>query len=392
MHAVHSSTSNSEASAGRWATPSRRCLSVALWTLVWLAVLDVAVNLAFGSTTASDEPSALKRYFEYGRSVEGKLARMAAANPTKGGQMLSAGWTTADVLRGLPSSPAPGDDMLMAVYGQSFSLIAAKEAVRLRGGGITLRGVGGPGAPPSHSYAGYKADAPLRKADVVVFGVLSSAVANMGSLSGLIWMFENPAPFTFPRYRVVAGQLVEEQPLLRSEAEFRVALKERSSAWQAFKEQLRRSDRGYDSATFDASLADASSIVRLMRRGWVAHRHAYEDGVYRQGEGFDPQSEDVQALKLIVQDLKRRTDARGEHLIVLLLHTRGQADHLHAALGRTLDEASIDSISTHTLFSANDPTNFLPDGHYVESANRLLSEALLSHVRDRPMAQALGSR
>lgn len=358
--------------------PLGRSAMVVGWVIVWLAVFDIGINLAFGSRAASS--TTLGRYFEYGRSVEGKVARVIVADPKKEGLMLSAGWITPENLQKGPSEPKPGSDLLVAVYGQSFSMHAANAAAAIDGR-LTLRGVGGPAAPPSHSYAGYKADVPFRKADVVVLGLLSSSIADMGSMSGLIWHFENPAPFTFPRYRLVGSQLTEEQPLIRSEAEFRQAFSDQSGAWRQYKAQLKASDRGYDWFTFDKSVADSSAIVRLVRRGWVAHSEAYEEGVYNPQDGFNPDAEDVKVLKAMLVDLSRRTKERGERLVVLLLHTRGQSDHLHAALEGTLKASKIDYISTHTLFSANDPTNFLPDSHYIPAANRKLANALVTWIR-----------
>jgi hypothetical protein len=355
-----------------------RNAQVVWWVIAWLALFDIGVNLAFGSGAASS--TTLGRYFEYGRSVEGKLARVIAADPKKEGLMLCAGWVTPEILQKLPDQPKAGSDLLVAVYGQSFAMHAANAAAAMDGR-ITLRAVGGPAAPPSHAYFAYKEDAPLRKADVVVLGLLSSSIADMGSMSGLIWHFENPAPFTFPRYRLAGPQLTEELPLIRTEADFRQAFGQQSDAWRNFKTQLKSSDRGYDWFTFDQSAADSSSVVRLVRRGWVAHSEGYEKGVYDAGRGFNPDAEDIRVLNAMLMDLSRRTQERGERLVVLLMHTKGQSDHLHAALESTLKASHIDYISTHTLFSANDPTNFLPDSHYVPAANHKLATALAARIR-----------
>ncbi|HEY0818654.1 MAG TPA: hypothetical protein VGD46_07740 [Rhizobacter sp.] len=356
-----------------------RSAGILLWVVFWLALADVGINLAFGSRAAKE--TTLGRYFEYGRSVEGKLA-LAITEERKPGSLLSAGWIDPELLKSVPSDRKEGTDLTMAVYGQSFSMHAAHAAVALDGK-ITLRGFGGPGAPPNHSYAGYQADTPFRKADVVVFGVLSSSVPDMGSMSGLIWQFESPAPFTFPRYRVAGSTLTADQPVIRSEAEFREAFGRQTPLWQQFKAQLKSNDRGYSAFVFDQSPLDRSAIVRLVRRGWVAHHEAYDQGVYDAHNGFNLQSEEVQALRTMLAELSRQTKARGERLVVLLLHTRGHSDHLYQAIGPALDAAKIDYVSTHTLFSANDPTHFLPDGHYVPAANQKLAKALLSKVRSR---------
>lgn len=360
--------------------PSRSFVTVSLFALAWLALIDIAVNLAFGSAPEpGQQPSALSRYFEYGRSIEGKLERMVA-DPKGAGLILSAGWVEPAALKALPDRPQVGANLLVGVYGQSFTFNAANEAVRMDGH-ITLRGVGGPAAPPNHSYAAYKADAPLRRVDAVLFGVLSSSVAHVSSMSGLFWMFENPAPFTFPRYRLADGRLSEELPLIRSETVFKEAFTRRSTLWRDFTTQLKHSDRGYDPFSFETSIADASAIVRLVRRGWVAHSQAYDAGVYAPGLGFNAEAEEVRVLQSLVEDLGRRTRERGERLIVLLLHARGHSDHLYEALKEALTRNGIEYVSTHTLFSANDPANFLPDGHYAESANRLLAKALLKKLR-----------
>lgn len=351
---------------------------VVLWMLLWLALTDVGVNLAFGSRAAKDSP--LGRYFEYGRSIEGKLAR-AVAEPPKKGSLLSAGWIDPELLKASSFVRKEGTDLTLAVYGQSFSMHAAHAAVALDGK-ITLRGFAGPGAPPNHSYAAYKAGTPFRQADVVVFGILSASVPDMGSMSGLIWQFESPAPFTFPRYRLAGSQLTEELPVIASEAQFRQAFGH-TPQWRAFKNQLLRSDRGYDPFTFEETPADRSAIVRLLRRGWVAHHESYDRGVYDVREGFNPESEELKVLTAMLKDLQHRTREHGERLIVLLLHTRGQSDHLARALEPVLKAEKIDYISTHTLFTANDPTNFLPDSHYVPAANEKLARALLDMIRGR---------
>jgi hypothetical protein len=352
---------------------------VALWMIIWLAVIDGGVSLAFKPATNALAASGLQRYFEYGRSVEGKL-RIAVAGKPSDTPILSAGWIDDKTLSQVPTTAPPGSDLSVTVYGQSFAFNASREAAHIDGR-IALRAIGGPGAPPNHSYGAYKADAPNRKTDVVVFGILSSAVPLMGSMSGLVWMFESPAPFTFSRYHLTDGQLTEESPSIRSEAAFRDAFSRRSPEWQQFKAQLRSSDRGYDRFIFDETFADKSSAVRLMRRGWVAHSQAYEDGVYARATGFNPDSEEIRVLKAMLLEMARQSRERNEHLIVLLLHARGYGAQLNAVLEDTLKTLGIDHISTDTLFSANDPSNFMPDGHYTERANRLVARALLKKLR-----------
>lgn len=360
---------------------SRESVRIAIYVVAWMALADWAIGMALAP--GRNRMPELQRYFEYGRSVEGKLGQMVSG--VRDGRILGAGWLDPEQLKQLPSAPEAGKDLLVAAYGQSFTLNAINAAAALDQG-MTLRPVGGPGSPASHSYWAYRVDAPLRKADVVVFGVLSSTVGQLSSMSGLISMFENPAPFTFPRYRVIAGKLEEEQPLIRSEAEFRAAFSARSPQWQDFKRQLATTDKGYDRFTFSESWIDASTVGRLLRRGWVAHHQGYDDGVYSAENGFDAGSDEVRTLRQILVDANALARSRGERMIVLLLHTKGHGNRLHAVLEDTLEGAHIEYVSTHALFSANDPANFMPDGHYVAPANEALARALQQLVRRKTTA------
>ena len=53
---------------------SRRSLRITLYVVIWMALADLAIGLAF-APGRSRIPE-LQRYFEYGRSVEGKLSQM----------------------------------------------------------------------------------------------------------------------------------------------------------------------------------------------------------------------------------------------------------------------------------------------------------------------------
>ncbi len=357
------------------------------WTLAWLVVLDVCTSLAVARLAARNPDSGLVRYFQYGLSIEAKLDQMTRLpRDAPDARIIPAGWLDPDQWRDLPTRPRPGTDKLVALYGQSFAFNATNEAVRLDGH-LTLRGIGGPAAPPDHSYAAYLADTGNSGADTVVFGILASSVPHMGSMSGMDWTFEHPAPYTFPRYRLVGGHLEGEAPALRNEQQFRDAFAQRSASWRAFKTQLAHNDRGFSSVVFDRTWFDKSQIALLMRRGWVAHSQNYEDGVYDPVHGFSGSSEQIEVLKAILIDLAARTRARGQRLIVLLEQDQGYGDALFRALGATLDGAHVQFISTHTLFSANDPRNFQPDGHYTIEANELFAQQLQATIRGVPTAR-----
>ena len=67
-------------------------------TLVALVCIDLAVAGALALSARGLLPlGALERYFDYGRSVPGKLAQWEAGADGAGGNLLDAGWTDANV-------------------------------------------------------------------------------------------------------------------------------------------------------------------------------------------------------------------------------------------------------------------------------------------------------
>lgn len=372
--------------------PGRSLLICAFWFVAWLAAIDIALSFGLGLLAARQPDSSLVRYFDYGRSIEGKLIRATALAPDSPRTLvLRAGWLDPREWAGQPTARRSGTDLLVSVYGQSFSGNVAGAMARLDGH-VTLRGFGGPAAPLDHSYAAYRLDTPVRKpGGVVVVGILASAVPRIGSMSGLSSTFENPAPFTYPFYAIDGGRLTAEAPAITTAADFRSAFLGRTPAWQRMKEQLARHDRGFDRVAFDASPLDGSNFFKLLRRGWLAHSDGYRAGMYL-GSRFDPASLPVQTMKAILQQWGRDARERGERLVVLLEQDQGFGDNLAFALKDTLDAAGIEYISSHTLFSSSDPHNFIPDGHYTAEANGKLAEALRALLRTQPSTKPLAAR
>lgn len=364
----------------------RSALKAIGWTLAWLLLLDIGTHFVIQRIALRHPDSGLVRYFRYGQSIETKLDGSTRL-PRKDldALILSAGWLDSDQWRDLPDRPAPGADKLVALYGQSFAFNVTRAAVLLDGH-LTMRAIGGPAAPPDHSYAACLQDSGNLRADTVVFGILASSVSHMGSMTGTDWTFEHPAPFTFPRYSLRAGRIEAEAPVFRTEQQFRDAFASQSTQWQAFKTQLAHNDRGFDPITFDRTWLDNSQIALLMRRGWAAHSQDYNDGVYDQATGFRAGASQVEVLRAMLVDLGLRTKARSQRLIVLLEQDQGYGDSLYRALGPTLQQAHIDYVSTHDVFSANDPRNFQADGHYTLEANELFAKRLQSMIRSSPVA------
>ena len=71
-----------------------RAVLLGLCTVAGLAAIDAAVNFAFAypddpKVTQVDQVAA---YFEYGRSIEGKLARITRSDPAQTAPITLAGW------------------------------------------------------------------------------------------------------------------------------------------------------------------------------------------------------------------------------------------------------------------------------------------------------------
>jgi hypothetical protein len=89
---------------------------------------------------------------------------------------------------------------------------------------------------------------------------------------------------------------------------------------------------------------------------------------------------DIPVLRAIVSDFAVTAKRDGKLPIVLVLNDRGYEDHLFQALKPTLESASIPYVSTHNIAPASDVRNFVPDGHFTESANQLIAKAMLKLI------------
>ena len=80
--------------------------------------MDAAVGFAFRPPSDPRRaPSSLQRYFDYGRSIEGKLRREVGSTPEQDAAIVKAGWLNdCDIATSTP----PGK-LAFDIYGMSFS-------------------------------------------------------------------------------------------------------------------------------------------------------------------------------------------------------------------------------------------------------------------------------
>ena len=142
----------------------RKTFSVFGLTLLLLALIDLAVAGLLDWAERNARLGSLVQYFEYGRSVPGKLS-VWEENPGMPGNLYDIAWLAASVKTSAEELAVEKADQGPVVrgYGMSFLaniLVQAEElAPPLR---VDLHG--GPGAPPNFVYAHCIEDRPNRRA------------------------------------------------------------------------------------------------------------------------------------------------------------------------------------------------------------------------------------
>lgn len=360
---------------------TRQAVLTGAWVLFFLVLLDISINLLFPYPTNPliSSTGALNTYFEYGRSIEGKLTRLVGPTNESSSPLAQAGWLDPEKWEqeNLPTQRKPSEDLLIAIYGQSFAFNVG-QAMHEIDHKLGFRMIGGPAAPPNYAFAAYHLDRGHHDADVVILGLLASSVKALRTLNGTTWQFEGPAPYTYPRYFLEAGELKAVSPQILTLAELRIAMKDRQK-WHEYVTQLQEYDDYFHPFLFNQNLLDHSAIIRMLRRAW-GQRHTM--AVSQQShtpDGFN-QAVEVPLLRAIVTDFARTARHDGKLPIVLLFNDLGYQDHLFQALKPTLAEHAIPYMSTHTIAPTTDPKNFVSDGHFTESVNKPFAQVVLALI------------
>jgi hypothetical protein len=334
-HSSSTSSSEPEESDQKRGAPApgglRDALVVAAWTLLFLAALDVAVNLAF---RPPDDPrikptSQFVSYFNFGWSIESKLRRAVGPSDESTAPLMKAGWVETDVELARHIPEPPEGSLVVSCYGMSFSNQIATLLPEFEPT-VHLRLFGGPSAPANHSYATYQLDKG-RSSQVVILGVLSSSVASLLTNTGMTWQFEAPAPYTYPRYILREEGLNAEWPMVRSLADLRRTLAD-DSAWAAFRDQVRQSDAFYNAFLFRGNLSDRSVLVRMLRRAVAQRWQASQTALVHGPDGFVESSPAVAELREIVSAFAASVRRDGKTPVVLLIENQGYRDHLYRTL------------------------------------------------------------
>jgi hypothetical protein len=370
MHPRSSSISSSDGEARASWGPRLRVLA---WALFWLAALDVGANLAFAypADVKNVNPGRLQLFFDYGRSMEGRLRRMTKADPSQTAPITLAGWY--QPLKAL-DRPAKPDGVLVNVYGMSHASRLA-DALQRTSAVYSARSVAAPGATTNWAFGAYRRDGQRGRAKVAVLAIMSSTLANITSMTPMTWNVSFPLAYTQDRYVLNGGKLGVVKPPYESFEGFVATLND-PVKWQATLDLFRRYDPFYDPFLFKATPLDRSTLVRMARRARVNSRdRAMADDVLT-ARGYNPNSEAVQVARAIVTAFADQARREGQLPVIYLVNNYGYGDQLRRALQDTLDRQAIPFLSTDQVVSPSDPANYLPDTHFTDENDDRLALAL----------------
>jgi hypothetical protein len=353
-----------------------------LWTIGALILLDAAVGFAFRPPLDPQRaPSSLQRYFDYGRSIEGKLRREIGSTPEQDAAIVKAGWLDeCDIA----TSTSPGK-LSFDIYGMSFSEQIADQMVRLDPG-LASQNFGGPAAPPNHSYACFvrRFEAKLNRAPIQILGILASSVPRMETISGLTTSFEAPEPFTYPRYSLARdGRIVGYSPSINTPDELRAVLAN-PAKWRTFLDEIAAHDAFYAPRIFQADILDHSVLGRMIRRAWGQRALRVRTTALRAADGFSGAPDIAPVLRAMLIDFASRARVAGERPIVILIEDRGYGGVLSTVGAPALRANHIDFVATSTIVPTEDSGNFLPDSHFTPAANEKIARAVLDLLRRAP--------
>jgi len=367
----------------------RRVLTVVLWTIAASIGIDGLVGLVFRlPADVQNQGSALQNYFDYGRSIEGKLRRLVGETSALDAPIVKAGWLSSECDT---EQLLPPDKLGIDVYGMSFTNKIADEVERLNPG-IVIRRFAGPGAPPNHSYACFlrRFEANRTLAPVQILGVLASSVRRMETISGLTTSFEGPTPFTYPRYSLTkTGYLEGHMPTITSEDDLRFALAD-PRKWSEFEGDLAVNDYFYSRSTFNSDFLDHSVIARMIRRAWGQRVVNDRTNALRPTEGFSGAPDIMPVLRAILVDFARKARRRGTRPLVILIEDRGYGGTVSAPTIPTLRANGIEFISTSSIVAPSDSGNFVADGHFTSTAFAKIAQAVLKLVGSAPVTDSSG--
>lgn len=341
--------------------------------------MDISVAVGIRIANYHGKFGALVQYFEYGRSVPGKLEQWTARPPSSL-NLFDISWrgATVEQSKELFNREDPIAGFVVRSYGMSF-VNQILESATEQDSSLVIDNHSGPAVPPNYTFALFNDDSLNRRTnDIVVLGILSSSVAGMGSFGNRTWNFEQPAGVTYPVYWPDGDGLRKVEPISKSaDLERRFDQNPKLSvAWNA---QLSEEDLFYSAISFGARQLDYSPLARLARRSMA--KRSIDQLEAKILNGLYPY-EDV--LHRMIAQFAKKAREDGQFPIVMLIQSKNlnDIDVLEVARPILLRD-DIDYLATVDHFDPRDLAGFQSDGHYRPEINHILGAAFLKLVEDR---------
>ena len=353
--------------------PAKRALKLLTCVVFSLAILDVAINVAFRypADPMETSPGQLPMYFEFGRSTEGKLDRMTGTNRSNTAPITLSGWY--DPLEVVENPARPGA-MIATFYGMSHSVRMAN-ALNRTSTAYAARSVAAPGATANWAYGAFLRDRGNANSRVVVLSLMSANLPMINTISPLTWNVSFPMPYTADRFYSTDQGLTVVHPPYSSFEAYRDIFRS-PGQWRAARNFIARHDTMYDGFLMRRSALDDSSLFRLIRRAYGQRREGKMRAAVFGGFGFNPDSDQIKVANAIVRDFAANARKQGKLPVIFLVNSFGYSDHLFQALAATLKREDIPFLSSHSVVAPDDPRGYLPDSHFTDANDDRLARAL----------------
>ncbi|MCC6682422.1 MAG: hypothetical protein IT445_16100 [Phycisphaeraceae bacterium] len=390
MPADSSSISSSDDALAERPVTVRGMALAALWTLLWLAAADVAVNVVFawpaeGPTRAGE----FDKYFYYGQSAEKKMRDMLDPRHHPFQSLLTTGWASPDLASHPlpPRAESPPDSIRVLGFGMSFTF-RTLHALSQVDPHAQAEIYGGPSSTINHSFNQFLAHRDrVPEADFVVMGILAQCLPMIHTMAHATWNIEYASPHTYPRFVLdEQGELVREDPPYDTLAQFEEWINE-PSQWQQVRDQLSARDAFYTSWAYVQTPLDRSAVARLIRRSVTQRAFAQRTQRY----GLDgEQSEQTRRVAIaLVRWFVTEVRADGGRPLILLYENPQQDGQLKAMFAPMFEELDVPSFSMTEHVGDTDPADFDDTGHYLRPFDLIAARDLLTLLRSELQSQGL---
>ncbi len=343
-------------------------LAVGAWSVVFVVLADLLLGMVcrYPTDPVVEPPGSIARMLEIGRSTSGKFRAMVGAHTEP--WYLKGNWIGSAELD-VRDGPGP---VRAAFFGNSFMARLVGQAKDLASDARITSCIG-TFSPPSQALGCFQKLRGEINEDVVVLGVLASTWPMARSFSNSTYAFTNPEAYTYPVYTIGGDGLRAHYPLVATKQDLarRFVEPEFDRAWR---EQLAEYDGAYESFLYDESPLDSSVVGRLFRRAYAVRVRRGTEAQYAGPQSFDP------LWRSLLEEFADEVRADGRRPFVVLFQDFGYGADLNEALGPTLDRKGVVYVSSHELFSADDPKSFGEDRHYRPDLDRRLGQEVLKRI------------